>query len=50
MELMKALDEMNLSAADWRETPVAVQYLVKVSDHAKLITYSVPKPSSTFVR
>ena len=30
MELMKALDEMSLSAADWRETPVAVQKLVKV--------------------
>jgi transposase len=30
MELMKALEEMNLTAADWRETPVAVQNLVKV--------------------
>jgi len=30
MELMKALDEMSLSAADWRETPVAVQNFVKV--------------------
>ena len=27
---MKALDEMSLSAEDWRETPVAVQNFVKV--------------------